>query len=216
MNAEDTSPTRERLEAWLAEVPLAPAPDPSALLPGAIDLATAELVFSMLAWEAGVPQAVSAARRLAGAFVDANEMRVALVDEIEDTIGLTDARAGARARMVVQTLSHVFETEDAVSIDRLARRGALDARAYLMGIAGLPPFVVDRVLLLAIGEPCVPIDERLRGVLIDRGIVDKHDDAGRASRLLAACCPGNQAKGMYLRLEAASSRQSMGAGWGCG
>ncbi len=198
--------TQRKLEAWLESVPVAPPPDPSSLLPGAVDMATAELVFSMLVWEAGVPAAVSAARRLAEQFVDVNELRVALVGEVEDTIGLTDAHATQRARVITDTLYHVFDTEDAVSIDRVARAGAHEGRPYLESISGLPAFVADRVSLLVFGEPRVPIDGRLRSVLVERGIIPMETPATDAADLLTRCCPADDAKGFYLRLEAAAGR----------
>lgn len=198
--------TQRKLDSWLESVPVAPAPDPAALLPGAIDMPTAELVFSMLVWEAGVPAAVSAARRLAEQFVDINELRVALVDEIEDTIGLTDVYATERAQTIIDTLYHVFDAEDAVSIDRVARAGAHEGRPYLEAIEGLPAFVADRVSLLVFGEPRVPIDDRLRGVLVERGIISTETPATDAADLITRCCPADDAKGFYLRLEAAAGR----------
>lgn len=198
--------TQRKLETWLESVPVAPAPDPAALLPGAIDMPTAELVFSMLVWEAGVPAAVSAARRLAEQFVDINELRVALVSEIEDTIGLTDVYATERAQTITDTLYHVFDTEDAVSIDRVARAGVHEGRPYLDAIEGLPTFVADRVSLLVFGEPHVPIDDRLRGVLVERGIISTETPATDAADLITRCCPPDDAKGFYLRLEAAACR----------
>lgn len=197
---------QRKLDAWLESVPLAPAPDPAALLPGGIDMPTAELVFSMLVWEAGVPAAVSAARRLAEQFVDINELRVALVDEVEDTVGLTDVYATERAQTIIDTLYHVFDAEDAVSIDRVARAGTHEGRPYLEAIEALPEFVVDRVSLLVFGEPRVPIDDRLRGVLVERGIVSTETPATDASGLLTTCCPPDGAKDFYLRLEAAAGR----------
>lgn len=198
--------TQRKLDAWLAKVPVAPAPDPAALLGGAIDPATAELVFSILVWEAGVPAAVSAARRLAEQFVDVNELRVALPEEVEDTIGLPDAHASERAGRLIDTLYHVFDTEDAVSIDRVARAGAHEGRPLLEGVPGLPAFVTDRVLLLVFGVHRVPVDNRLRSVLADRGIIPLETSVAAAADLLTRCCPPDQAKGFYFRLEAAAGR----------
>lgn len=198
--------TQRKLDAWLESVPVAPTPDPSTLLPGAVDMPTAELVFSMLVWEAGVPAAVSAARRVAEQFVDINELRVALVDEIEDTIGLTDVYATERAQTITDTLYHVFDTEDAVSIDRVARAGAHEGRPYLDAIEALPEFVVDRVSLLVFGEPRVPIDDRLRSVLVERGIISTETPVTDAADLITRCGPPHGTKDFYLRLEAAAGR----------
>ena len=198
--------TGQALEAWLDGVPVAPAPDPAALLPGACDGATAELVFAMLVWEAGVPAAVSAARRLAEQFVDANEMRVALVGELEDTIGLTDAHATDRARLIAGVLNHVFVTLDAVSIDAIARAGAHEAGPFFESLPGTPRFVTDRVMLLAFGEPRMPVDERLRGVLVDRGIVAPELPASAVADTLTRVCPAEHLRALYVRLEAAAGR----------
>ncbi|MFI4917740.1 MAG: hypothetical protein ACIAS6_14700 [Phycisphaerales bacterium JB060] len=197
---------QRRLESWLEGVPLAPPPDAAALLPGSSDMATAELVFSLLVWEAGVPAAVSAARRLAEHFVDLNELRVALVEEVEHTVGLADEHATRRARALVAALTHVFDTEDAVSIDRVARAGPHEGGPYLRAIDALPAFAADRVLLLAFGEHRVPVDGRLLGVLAGRGVVPPDATTARAADLLARCCPAGQARELHLRLEAAAGR----------
>ncbi len=197
---------QRKLDAWLEAVPLAPTPDPASLLPGAIDGPTAELVFSMLVWEAGVPCAVSAARRLAEQFVDINELRVALVEEVEDTIGLTDAHATRRAGAIIDTLYQVFDAEDAVSIDRVARAGAHEGRPFLDAIEGLPAFVADRVSLLVLGEHRVPVDDRLASLLVERGIVPRETATAAVADLLTRVCPSDRGKGFYLRLEAAAGR----------
>ncbi len=198
--------TQRRLESWLGGVPMAPTVDAAALLPGSSDMATAELVFSLLVWEAGLPAAVSAARRLAEQFVDLNEVRVALEDEVEDTVGLADEHATRRARAILDTLHAVFEQEDAVSIDRVARAGAHEGGPYLRAIEALPAFAVDRVLALVFGEQRVPVDGRLLGVLIERGVAPAQTTTAAAGDLLARCCTAGEAADLYLRLEAAAGR----------
>lgn len=198
--------TQRRLESWLEGVPMAPTVDAAALLPGSSDMATAELVFSLLVWEAGLPAAVSAARRLAEQFVDLNEVRVALEEEVEDTVGLADEHATRRARAILDTLHAVFEQEDAVSIDRVARAGAHEGEPYLRAIEALPAFAVDRVLALVFGEQRVPVDGRLLGVLIERGVVPAQTTTAAAGDLLARCCTAGEAADLYLRLEAAAGR----------
>jgi len=198
--------THRRLDAWLNDVPKAPMPEPAALLPGSPDAATAELVFSLLVWEAGQPKATSAARRLAEHFVDLNELRVALIEEIEDAIGLDDDHATARAGLIASTLMHVFDTEDDVSIDRVVRSGAVEAGPYLEDVPDLPQFVIDRVMLLAIGEPRVPVDDRLRRVLVDKGMIGQETPDTDAADLLAGACQAGGARDLYARLEAAAGR----------
>lgn len=194
------------LDAWLEGVPVAPAPDAATLLPGACDGPTAELVFAMLVWEAGVPAAASAARRLRDQFVDINEMRVALPEELEDTIGLTDAHAMQRAELLGSVLTHVFDALDAVSIDAVARAGVHEAGPFLEAVPGLPRFVADRVRLLALGEGRFPIDGRLRGVLTEKGVIPLEMPAGEAADLLTRVCPPEHVRAAYHRLEAAAAR----------
>lgn len=189
----------ERLETLLRDAP-AGGVDAAALLPGAIDGATAELVLSILSWEAGLSAAAAAAARLAGVFVDANEMRVALPDELADTLAMRDAHAPERSAMLGRTLRRVFEAEDTVSIDRPVRGGATSARAFLEGLGVLEPFVIDRLCLLRTGEHSLPLDGRLHALLRERGIVGQ-GQPGDASRQLASQCPPGRAKELYQRLE---------------
>ena len=197
---------RRTLEAWLEGVPAAPPLEPAALLPGSPDAATAEFVFALLVWEAGEPKAASAARRLAEQFVDLNELRVALVDEIEQAIGLDDSHATERADLIATALMCVFDAEDDVSIDRVARAGTLEVRTFLEDIPGLPAFVIDRVMLLAIGEPRIPVDDRLRSVLAEKGIVGPETPDTDAADLLTRVCQPEDARDAYARREAAAGR----------
>ena len=197
---------RRTLEAWLEGVPAAPPLEPAALLPGSPDAATAEFVFALLVWEAGEPKAATAARRLAEGFVDLNEIRVALANEIEETIALDDAHSTERADLIASALMHVFAAEDDVSIDRVARSGAIEVRTFLEDIPGLPAFVIDRVMLLAMGEPRIPVDDRLRSVLAEKGIVGPETPDTDAADLLTRACQPEDARGTYARLEAAAGR----------
>jgi hypothetical protein len=198
--------TQRKLEAWLDGVPTAPPPEPAALLPGAVDAPTAELVFALLVWEAGVPRAASSARRLAEAFVDLNELRVALIEEIEQAVGLEDTHATERAELIATTLRQVFDREDIVSIDRIARAGASEMRPFLEDIPGLPVFVIDRVMLMVMGEQRVPVDDRLCHALADKGIISEQTPDTDAADLLSRICPTDGARGLSMRLESAASR----------
>ncbi|GIW74888.1 MAG: hypothetical protein KatS3mg103_1410 [Phycisphaerales bacterium] len=144
--------------------------------------------------------------------MDLNELRVALVEEIEDTIGLTDAHATARARMIAGVLGHVFDAYDQVSIDALVRAGATEARPALEAIEGLPAFVVDRVMLLVLGQASFPVDQRLAELLVRRGVLPKGVDPRQASSRLTRACPAERMRELYLRLEAAASRERVAAG----
>lgn len=157
-----------------------PAPDPADDSDPLVD----HVVFSLMLWEASSGQARAAFKRLREAYVDYNELRVCMPDELADVLGERYPLAHERARRLRAALSDVYRREHAVSLTHLTQIGKREARAYLDSLDGLTPFVSARVVLLALNGHAVPCDERLRDLLAEAGVMDADTSAGMAGSWL--------------------------------
>jgi hypothetical protein len=150
--------------------------------PDAFDDLVHELVYSMLLWECSSAQARAAHKRIRDAVVDYNELRVCVPDEISALLGERYPLAAERAVRLRSSLNDIFRREHGVRLAHLAEHGKREARAYLEGIDGLPPFVAARLIVVRLGGHAMPTDERLRDLLADKGILPPqtavHDAAG--------------------------------------
>ncbi len=163
-----------RLKSEHGERPL-PAPGASgAPLPPDADPLIEELVFSFLLWESTSPLAKAAHQRLRTELVDYNELRVCLANELAELVGPRDPRGDERAQRMRASLSELYRREHTITLAPLMTAGKREAKLYLESLDGIPPFVVARTLLIALGGHGVPVDERLRDLLVSEEIVEAH------------------------------------------
>jgi len=131
-----------------------------------------ELIFSFLLWDATTTQARNLMRRLGETFVDSNELRVCLADEIAEVIGDRYPRAWERSQRLRATLQDLYKREHGMKLSTLNAANKRDIRGYLDSLDGIPPFVASRLFLVAFGGHAVPCDSRLADLLADEGVID--------------------------------------------
>ncbi|MCC6425562.1 MAG: hypothetical protein IT435_01945 [Phycisphaerales bacterium] len=144
-----------------------------------------ELVFSFLLWEATSPQARNAFKRLKESYIDYNELRVSLPVETAAILGERYPRGEERSGRLRAALFDLYKREYAVTFSSLADGGKRDVRAYLESLDGVPAYAVDRMMLLAFGAHAAPIDDRLRDLLADEGVIDSDTPCDEAASWLA-------------------------------
>lgn len=142
--------------------PAAPAAPES---PPGEDLVVNQLVFSLLMWEATAALARTGYKKLRAAFVDYNELRVALAHEIAQALGPGYPKAEERSMRLRSALNDVFRREHTMSLAKLTDAGKRDSRMYLESLDGLPAYAAARVGLVCLGGGVLPVDERLRVLL---------------------------------------------------
>jgi endonuclease III len=136
------------------------------LQPPPEDSVLRHLVFAMLMWEATGAAAAPAYRKLKQAFVDFNELRVALPHEVAQVIGESYPKAEERAARLKSMLLDVHRREHSLSLAKMLDVGKREARLYLESLDGAPAYAAARVFLVALGGHAIPIDERLRVLLV--------------------------------------------------
>lgn len=179
-----------------AEAP--PAPAPADAPPGESTDAgpppedpVQAMVFSFLLWECSTTQARAAHRRLSDAFVDFNELRIALASEIAAALGEKYPLSIERASRLKAALHDVFKREHAVTLGQLHAAGKRESRAYLESLDGVPTFVSSRVFLLSLGGHALPVDDRLLALLrgeraLPEDVADADEACGWLERQLRA------------------------------
>lgn len=168
---------------------------------GECDPLVHELVFSMLLWEASIEQAQRGMEKLCESFVDCNELRVCLPNEIADILGGRYPRLDDRCERLVATLRWVFSRSQALTLDPIRELNKRDARNELLGCDPLPRFVAARVLLIGLEAHAFPIDEKLAKSMHKSGLVEHAREPDRIASELERDIRAGEALGIYTRLE---------------
>ena len=134
-----------------------------------------EVVFSHLLWNATVRQASIAYKKMIGATVDLNDLRMNHIFEMVEIIGVSYPQAEERAKRLKSVLNAIYKREHNVTLESLEGAGKRDIREYFETLNGITPFVCNRVISMSFDVAAVPVDERTLDALIASGIV--HEDA---------------------------------------
>ncbi len=198
----------DRFDKLVAQhAPTDPAPPLSES--GALD---ALLLHSFLLFDSTHDDADRAQKKLLSTFVDLNEMRVARLDDLIAAIGPKYPKAEDRAAALKQSLNDLFEREHAVTLDRVAEKNKRDAKQFLSTLAGCPPFVAARVLLVGFGGHATPLDALLRTRLVDANIFDESVDLERACSILERHVRATDALATHLAIEQLRDSKSKSSG----
>lgn len=172
----------------------------------------AVLVFSFLLWETSLDRATTAYEKLTQAVVDFNDLRICMPHESVAFIGSNYPRALDRCQRMRASLRDIYLREHAVSLERVQAMGKRDVRKYIETLAGMTPFVAERVLLLAFDAHGVPVDEQLRTQLIDEDVLEEGIEVPEAVSWLSRQIKSVDSRGTHFGLQrwiddqAASSR----------
>ena len=130
------------------------------------------LLTNYLLWESTPQLAKDALERIARVVVDVNDLRVMLEREVIETIGEKYPFVEERAQRLRATLNDVFRRQHRTSLDHLRNASRKDQRAYLEGLAEIPPFVSGRTLLVAFELPAAIADDTTVELLHQQGAVE--------------------------------------------
>ncbi len=180
-----------------------PEPIPDAAPPW-LDPTVEELIFSMLVWEARTGQAREAMSRIRGSVVDYNELRVCFPEEICLMLGERYPRASERAARIRAALNDIYKREHKVTLQAVLTAGKREARQYLETLDGVPSFAASRVFLSCCGGHAFPVDERIRDLLAEEGVVAAGDEPDAVSSWLERQVKAGEAAAAYGALQAAA------------
>ena len=141
------------------------------------------LLTNYLLWESTPKLAEEALGRLSRLVVDANELRVMLEREVIETLGEKYPYVEERATRLRATLNDIFRRQHRTSLDHLRTLSRKDQRAYLDGLAEIPPFVAGRTSVVAFENPAPIIDDSIVELLVQQGGVVERTSRGAAFEL---------------------------------
>jgi hypothetical protein len=141
--------------------------------------ALSELVMACLANYATEKQAKRAWKSIDDYFVDINEVRVSNVNELARVIGDNEA-AIQMAILLTDVLKELYEEEHALDLLDPLSGGKREAKAFFEKIESATPYVTGRLMLHCMEAHAVPVNEKLKELLVYEGVFDtnvKSDDA---------------------------------------
>lgn len=180
------------------------SPEGGAVLLNEADPVVAEIVRSFLMWDAPRAGVQSAADKLGQVYVDANELRIALPDELAACLGVRYPACEERCARLRAVLHEVFVRENGLTLAHLRDQPKRAARAYLDGLPGMAPFVAARVALVCCESHAFPVDTVLLELLQHANAADADESPADASARLERAVRAGDAAGCYARLELAA------------
>jgi hypothetical protein len=191
-----------KLAAFLRKHASASAAIKASSEPDGIDLVDL-FVHSYLLWQAPSTDAAQALKRLKAAFIDWNDMRVSLVGDIVDVIGLKHWRAHDRVSKLRDAMNGIFRREHKVCLDRLRTLMKKDAVSYMDTLPGMVPYVAHRVLLVGVDFHSVPLDEFGLQLLVQSGAIPAGMSLAEAQSWVTRHVKAEEARDAHRALVAA-------------
>ena len=162
----------------------------------------AVLVQSWLLWETTTPRALTAYAALRERFVDFNDLRVSMSDEIVEALPSRYPAAVDRSERLRATLRAIYLREHAVSLQSVQEQGKRDARRYVESLEGIVPYVSARLVLLAFGTHVIPVDGALLAKLREEDLVDDGATEADASGVLTRAVKAGDGEAVHTSLQA--------------
>ncbi len=122
--------------------------------------------------------AQSSVRKLAGHFIDWNDLRVSRQGEILEALGKDNSEVKATISTLTRALYSIFNRYDIVSLKSLTQMGKRSARQALTKMDSVSPFVCDYVMLTALHGHAIPLTIQMVEYLREEDLI--HPDADKA------------------------------------
>ena len=132
------------------------------------------LLIGVLQEGTSFPRAHAAFTHLLAGFHDLNELRVSHPAELAERLENV-ADQEEKSQRILSILQFVFETTYTYDLESMRRKPLKQAQKQLSKISGVTEFSVAAVVQRALGGHSLPVDEEMRGVLVQLGLVDKED-----------------------------------------
>lgn len=143
-----------------------------------------------------------ACERLTNEFVDWNEVRVARCGEVERVLRpyLGARNSGGAARRLVYCLQQIFQLRGCMNLDGLAKTSPAEARKFLLSLDCISRDEANLVLLLALGDPVMPVDNDVLRTGKRLGMISSTATKLQAQRALETALEGEDLHACYIAL----------------
>ena len=139
------------------------------------------LIFGIIAESMSEEQSQAAIKRFSKHFIDNNDLRVSLPEEVVGVLGSDTNHSRQIANNLGNVLMNIFESFNAISLSDLKKVGKRSAKESLEKIEGISRFVLDYCMLTSLAGHAIPLNARMIDYLKDNKLVDPNaesDDIG--------------------------------------
>ncbi|MCE9620435.1 MAG: hypothetical protein K8R92_11100 [Planctomycetes bacterium] len=164
------------------------------------------LIESFLLMDASRDQTAHALSRIQHDMVDFNDLRVSLVKEMVETIGVRYPEAHDRCVLMRRSLNDIFKRQHKVSLEHLTAIPKRDAKSYIESLDGISPFVAARVCLLGLNIHAVPMDRTSIRLLVESDILTAAGSAADISQLMLRHVRAEDAVSTHVAIRKAVDR----------
>jgi uncharacterized protein (DUF697 family) len=169
------------------------------------------LVHAIICEKTNEKSTQSIVKRSAEHFVDLNDLRVSLIEEISEVFGadVSDADAKEVGARLATALTWVFNKYNLISLANLKKIGKKPAKDALEKIQGTNHFVVNYCILTALQGHAIPLTEKMIAYLKDNELVHPEADEQEIEGFLTKQISAKEAYEFYyfLRSESETSKK---------
>ena len=169
--------------------------------------AVGEVLYSSLLWNATTRQANTAYKKMIKSSVDLNELRVNVVSETMDLIGVNYPLSFERAKRLRTVLNAIYLREHSMEIASLEGAGKREIREYYETLDGITPFVCNRVIALQYGVAAIPVDDRTLAALVANSLIYEGADIEETTAWLGRQVKADEVCNVHAQLHAWVSSQ---------
>jgi len=169
---------------------------------------TEALIYAVVSENTTESAAQSTMKRIAHNFVDFNDLRVSLTEEVVEALGSDTSSARKTAGILTRILRSVFYQRDTISLKGLKKMGKRPAKQALEKTDAITSFVVDYCMLTALGGHAIPLTPKMIRYLKDNELVYEEADYRETGGFLARQILAEDAYEFYalLRQESEASK----------
>jgi hypothetical protein len=162
------------------------------------------VVYGIISENACQKEADTAFKRISENFVDLNDLRVSLTEEIVEALGSDTPATRDTASSLVGALRLIFDKYNAVSLELLKKMGKRLARQVLEKMGFASSFVVDYCMLTSLRGHAIPLTKKMLEYLRSNGLVDPEADEREIEGFLSRQISAKNAYEFYAFLRQAS------------
>ncbi len=135
------------------------------------------VIYAVLSENLTEPHARTAIKKFADYFVDSNDLRVALAEEVVEVLAEDTPATRNIAATLTRILGAIFEKYNTVTLQALRKIGKRPAKQLLEKFDGTTPFIVGYCMLTSLQGHAIPLTHNMIDLLKTDELV--HPDADR-------------------------------------
>ena len=158
------------------------------------------IVYAVISAELSETAAQSAVKRVADNFIDLNDLRVSLMEEIVEVLGTDTPVTRNMASTLTSVLRGAFDEYNTVSLEALKKIGKRPARQILEKMGSTSPFIVDYCILTSLQGHAIPLTRKMVEYLRSNQLVHPDADEQQIKGFLARQISAEKAYEFYALL----------------